>query len=131
MTIEDASKAVGLQGGKGAIGRYQLTDPIRQATEAGLNVKTDLFSPENQDKIAISLIKARGITADMIINNPVEAGKRLAMEFAGIPVLAPTQGYVQSVERVRVFIEDIIITKQVTLHQRMLKQHSNNLLKQK
>ena len=99
MTIEDASKAVGLQGGKGAIGRYQLTDPIRQATEAGLDVKTDLFSPENQDKIAISLIKARGITADMIINNPVEAGKRLAMEFAGIPVLAPTQGYVQSVER--------------------------------
>lgn len=93
MTIEEASKAVGLEGGKGAIGRYQLTDPIRQATEAGLDVKTDLFNSENQDKIAISLIKARGITADMIINNPNEAAKRLAMEFAGIPVLAPTQGY--------------------------------------
>tara|TARA_B100001094_G_scaffold133648_1_gene129496 strand:+ start:6758 stop:8683 length:1926 start_codon:yes stop_codon:yes gene_type:complete len=93
MTIEEASKAVGLDGGKGAIGRYQLTDPIRQATEAGLDVKTDLFNSENQDKIAISLIKARGITADMIINNPNEAAKRLAMEFAGIPVLAPTQGY--------------------------------------
>ena len=89
MTIAQANKAVGVKGGKGAIGRYQLTDPIRQATEAGLDVNKDLFSPENQDKIAISLIKARGITADMIINNPEEAAKRLAMEFAGIPVLAP------------------------------------------
>ena len=89
MTIAQANKAVGVKGGKGAIGRYQLTDPIRQATEAGLDVNKDLFSPENQDKIAISLIKARGITADMIINNPEEAGKRLAMEFAGLPVLAP------------------------------------------
>jgi len=99
MTIAQANQAVGINGGKGAIGRYQLTDPLRQATEAGLDVNKDLFSPENQDKIALSLIRARGITADMIINNPVEAARRLAMEFAGLPVLAPTQGYVQSVER--------------------------------
>ena len=92
MTIAQAANAKGVRPnnpGTGAIGRYQLTDPIRQATEAGLDVNKDLFSPENQDKIAISLIKARGITADMIINNPEEAAKRLAMEFAGIPVLAP------------------------------------------
>ena len=92
MTIEEASKAKGVRPnnpGTGAIGRYQLTSPIKQAQLAGLDVKTDLFSPENQDKIAIALIKARGITADMIINNPEEAGKRLAMEFAGVPVLAP------------------------------------------
>ena len=100
MTIAQANKAVGVnRGAKGAIGRYQLTDPLRQATEAGLDVNKDLFSPENQDKIAISLIKARGITADMIINDPIEAARRLAMEFAGIPVLAPTQGYVQPVQR--------------------------------
>ena len=69
MTIEEASKAKGVRPnnpGTGAIGRYQLTSPIKQAQLAGLDVKTDLFSPENQDKIAIALIKARGITADMI-----------------------------------------------------------------
>ena len=95
MTIEEASKAIGVRPnnpGRGAIGRYQLTKPIQQAELAGLDVKTDLFSPENQDKIAIALIKNRGITADMIINNPVEAAKRLAMEFAAVPVLEDTQG---------------------------------------
>ena len=67
MTIEEASKAIGVRPnnpGRGAIGRYQLTKPIQQAELAGLDVKTDLFSPENQDKIAIALIKNRGITAD-------------------------------------------------------------------
>ena len=99
MTIAQANKAVGIKGGKGAIGRYQLTNPIGQAKAAGLDPNKDLFSPENQDKIALALIRGRGITADMIINNPTEAARRLAMEFAGIPVLAPTQGYVQPVER--------------------------------
>jgi hypothetical protein len=99
MTIAEANKAVGVDGGNGAIGRYQLTTPIQQAELAGLDVNTDLFSPANQDKIAIALIKARGITADMIVNNPNEAAKRLAMEFAGIPVLEDTQGYKQLVKR--------------------------------
>lgn len=99
MTIAQANQAVGVKGGRGAIGRYQLTDPIRQARLANLDVGKDLFSPENQDKIALALIRNRGITADMIINNPAEAAKRLAMEFAGIPVLEPTQGYVQNVQR--------------------------------
>lgn len=99
MTIAQANQAVGIKGGKGAIGRYQLTNPIGQAKAAGLDPDKDTFSPENQDKIALALIRGRGITADMIINNPTEAARRLAMEFAGIPVLAPTQGYVQSIER--------------------------------
>lgn len=99
MTIREASQAVGLKGGKGAIGRYQLTAPIKQAELAGLDVDKDIFSPANQDKIAIALIKARGITADMIINNPNEAAKRLAMEFAGLPVLEDTQGKEGPVKR--------------------------------
>ena len=102
MTIREASQAVGIRKdnpGKGAIGRYQLTEPIRQAELAGLDVDKDIFSPANQDKIAIALIKARGITADMIINDPNEAGRRLAMEFAGLPVLKDTQGDRQFVKR--------------------------------
>lgn len=99
MTIREASNATGLKGGRGAIGRYQLTSPIKQAEMAGLDVDKDIFSPANQDKIAIALIRARGITADMIVNNPNEAAKRLAMEFAGLPVLEETQGYKQLVKR--------------------------------
>ena len=119
MTIEEASKAKGVRpnkGGTGAIGRYQLTDPIKQAQLAGLDVKTDLFSPENQDKIAIALIKARGITADMIINNPEEAGRRLAMEFAGVPVLAPVFSIYagRTVNRGESFYKDIMVILQKT-----------------
>jgi len=100
MTIAEAANATGEKGGRGAIGRYQLTNPIEQAKAAGLDPGTDLFSPENQDKIAISLIvDKRGITPDMIENDPNEAASRLAKEFAGIPVLEGEQGEVQYVER--------------------------------
>ena len=100
MTIVEAANAKGEQGATGAIGRYQLTDPIEQAKAAGLDPETDLFSPENQDKIAISLITGkRGITPDMIENDPNEAASRLAKEFAGSPVLEGEQGEVQYVER--------------------------------
>ena len=105
MTIAEAANATGEQGGRGAIGRYQLTNPIEQAKAAGLDPETDLFSPENQDKIAISLIEGRGITPDMITNDPNEAASRLAKEFAGIPVLEGEKGYVQSVERGQSYYE--------------------------
>lgn len=105
MTIVEAANATGEQGGRGAIGRYQLTDPIEQAKAAGLDPETDLFSPENQDKIAISLIEGRGITPDMIENDPNEAASRLAKEFAGIPVLEGEKGYVQPVERGQSYYE--------------------------
>jgi murein DD-endopeptidase MepM/ murein hydrolase activator NlpD len=87
MTIAEASRAVGKGGGRGAIGRYQLTNPIGQAKAAGLNPDKDLFSPENQDKIALNLIKSRGVTLEMIKNNPEEASVRLGAEWAGLPLL--------------------------------------------
>jgi murein DD-endopeptidase MepM/ murein hydrolase activator NlpD len=87
MTIAEANRAIGVRGGKGAIGRYQLTNPIGQAKAAGLNPDKDLFSPENQDKIALNLIKSRGVTLDMIKNNPEEASVRLGAEWAGLPLL--------------------------------------------
>ena len=99
MTIAEAANAVGNNGGRGAIGKYQLTNPIQQAINAGLDPSKDLFNEENQDAIAISLIKGRGITPDMIINDPVKAASLLAMEFAGIPVLASQQGHIQSIQR--------------------------------
>ena len=71
--------------GSGASGRYQFMNIMGQATYARLK-PTDLFSPENQDKMAIALIeKKKKITIDMVKNNPKEAQLRLAQEWAGIP----------------------------------------------
>lgn len=97
MTIAEANRAVGVKGGKGAIGRYQLTNPIGQAKAAGLDPNKDLFSPENQDKIALHLIKARGVTLDMIKNNPEEASVRLSAEWAGLPMLKVAGPYARKV----------------------------------
>lgn len=97
MTIAEANRAVGVRGGKGAIGRYQLTTPIGQAKAAGLDPNKDLFSPENQDKIALHLIKSRGVTLDMIKNNPEEASVRLSAEWAGLPMLKVAGPYARKV----------------------------------
>jgi murein DD-endopeptidase MepM/ murein hydrolase activator NlpD len=97
MTIAEANKAIGVKGGRGAIGRYQLTNPIGQARAAGLNPDKDLFSPENQDKIALHLIKSRGVTLDMIKNNPEEASVRLSAEWAGLPMLKVSGPYARKV----------------------------------
>ena len=81
-----------------AVGAYQILFPEKAAAKAGISLD-DKFSPENQDKMGAALIEGRGITIEMIKNNPVEAALRLAREFAGIPVLAPTQGLNGPVER--------------------------------
>lgn len=78
--------------GSAAAGRYQFMYIKQQAAAAGLK-PSEKFSPENQDKMAVALITGkRGVSKAMIKQNPTEAGKRLAMEWAGLPVLSPTQG---------------------------------------
>ena len=91
MTIAEAAKAIGVNGGKGAIGRYQFTKPIEQAKLAGLG-PDDIFSEANQDKMAIALMKNRGITMEMIRDNPNEAGNLLAKEWASLPLLSGIDG---------------------------------------
>jgi murein DD-endopeptidase MepM/ murein hydrolase activator NlpD len=72
--------------GSAASGRYQFMNIGQQAAFAGLK-PTDIFSPANQDRMAIALIeKKRKVTIDMIKNNPAEAQLRLAKEWAGIPI---------------------------------------------
>lgn len=91
-----------------AVGRYQFVGDVDDggasiktaATRAGLNWETDLFSPINQDKMAIHKIEGfRKVTEDMIRNDPVEAALRLAKEWASLPVLAPTQGAKRQLQR--------------------------------
>lgn len=102
MTIAEAAKRAGDRGdGKNyAVGKYQFITLTEQAKAAGLNPQKDKFSPTNQDKIAIHLIeKKRGVTKQMAKKNPTEAAKRLAMEWAGLPVLKATKGHKKDVTR--------------------------------
>ena len=71
---------------------------LDQAKAAGLK-GTDMFSAENQDKMAISLIvDKRKITPEMIKNNPNEAMIRLGMEWAAFPMPVDMQGHKQFVK---------------------------------
>ena len=86
MTIADANRAVGVKGGRGAIGRYQFTTPINQAKAAGLNPDKDLFSPENQDKMAVAIIEGKRGGRDWLAGKLTDEqfGYQLAKEFAGL-----------------------------------------------
>ena len=78
--------------GSAAAGRYQFMYIKNQAAAAGIG-PNELFSPENQDKMAIALIEGkRGITMDMMKNNPDEAMIRLGKEWASLPMPRAMQG---------------------------------------
>ena len=101
MTIKEADAwqaATASSRGSAAAGRYQFMNILDQAQLAGLG-PNDIFSPSNQDKMAIALIeKKRGVSKKMIKDNPTEAAKRLAMEWAGLPVLGTTAGANRTVQ---------------------------------
>jgi len=86
MTIAEASRAVGQRGGRGAIGKYQFTSPISQAKSANLNPDKDLFSPSNQDKMAVAIIENKRGGKDWLAGKITDEqfGYRLAKEFAGL-----------------------------------------------
>jgi murein DD-endopeptidase MepM/ murein hydrolase activator NlpD len=86
MTIAEASRAVGLKGGRGAIGRYQFTSPIAQAKAANLNPEKDLFSPTNQDKMAVKIIEGKRRGNDWLAGKITDEqfGYLLSKEFAGL-----------------------------------------------
>ena len=76
-------------------GAYQLNpdDVVRWAADVGLG-PTDLFSPENQSKIAVGLIegRARGTLWKKGKISDIVFGNNLANIWAGLPVLSPTNG---------------------------------------
>jgi muramidase (phage lysozyme) len=101
MTISEADAwqaSTAGERGSAAAGRYQFMQILSQAKSAGLG-GTDMFSPENQDKMAISLIvDKRKITPEMIKNNPNEAMIRLGMEWAAFPMPVDMKGHSQYVK---------------------------------
>jgi len=96
MTIEEADNwqsSTASSRGSAAAGRYQFMYIKNQAAAAGI-APDEKFSPENQDKMAIHLIEGkRGITYDMMKNNPNEAMIRLGMEWASLPMPIGMQGH--------------------------------------
>lgn len=74
--------------GSAVVGRYQFKDLLEHyAPQAGLS-GGDLFSPENQDKMAIEEIRKRaGITTEMLKNQGVTQGylDKLAPIWASMP----------------------------------------------
>lgn len=101
MTIAEADAwqaATASQRGSAAAGRYQFMYIKDQAAAAGIG-PNEKFSPENQDKMAISLItKTRGVTWNMIKKNPNEAMIRLGMEWASLPMPVAMQGHSRYVQ---------------------------------
>jgi muramidase (phage lysozyme) len=114
QTIVEAAKRAGDRGdGKNyAVGKYQFITLVDQAKAAGLDPTKDKFSPANQDKIAIHLIEQkRKVSKDLAKNNPNEAALRLAKEWAGLPVLAPTKGAKRNITRGQSYYEGDEINK--------------------
>ena len=81
-----------------AVGAYQFLYPEQYVTLAGLTMNSK-FTPENQDKLALAFLKARGITVEAFKRDRVGTALKLAQGFAGVPVLAPTQGKYRFVRR--------------------------------
>ena len=82
LTISDVVKKYP----KSAVGRYQFKGLLEHAKRAKLSGK-DLFSSENQDKMAIVAIeKKRHLSPAYIKKDIVDAAKQLAKEWAGLPM---------------------------------------------
>jgi hypothetical protein len=94
MTITEAIEAANWRAGKKkegsgvALGRFQhMTQFLdERARKTGLDPDTDLFNEENQTKMALYLIKQRGVTPKLIEDDPDKAINQLAKEWAAIPV---------------------------------------------
>ena len=96
MTIAEADswqESTASSRGSAAAGRYQFMYIKKQAADAGIG-PDKIFSPENQDKMAIALIeKKRKVTYDLMQKDPDEAMIRLGMEWAALPMPKSMQGH--------------------------------------
>ena len=96
MTIAEADSwqaSTASSRGSAAAGRYQFMNIKHQAAYAGIGSNA-IFSPENQDKMAIALIeKKRKVTYDLMQKNPDEAMIRLGMEWAALPMPKAMRGH--------------------------------------
>ncbi|WP_331374692.1 lysozyme family protein [Sinorhizobium chiapasense] len=100
--VVEAQKAWSKSHGSSAAGAYQFM----RATLIGLAKEipsiegSDIFTPDLQDRLGFHLLKRRGYPAFVAGElSLVEFGRRLAQEWASLPVLADTTGNEQGVKR--------------------------------
>lgn len=88
-----------LSQGTGAVGKYQITSGTLQSLQSELGLKdTDIFSPQLQDRMAIHLMRKRGL--EKYLNKQMPAGQfqnQLAREWASIPTTTGIGMYGQPV----------------------------------
>lgn len=99
--VGDAQKAWSKNHGSSAAGRYQFMRATLQdlSRELGL-LGNQIFEGNLQDRLAYHLLKRRGYEAFMAGTiSRTEFGKRLAQEWASLPVLAATKGGSRNVTR--------------------------------
>lgn len=87
--------------GSSASGRYQFMRATLKDLKAQLGLTgAEVFTPDMQDRLAYVLLKRRGY-ADFMAGriSGQEFAKRLAMEWASFPVLAPCRGAHRQLQR--------------------------------
>ncbi|MGN6772611.1 MAG: hypothetical protein ACTHJQ_22595 [Rhizobiaceae bacterium] len=99
--IIDAQKAWSKNFGSSAAGAYQFMRATLIDLSKAMNLSGSLiFDASLQDELGYELLKRRGY-ADYMAGkiDRTEFGKRLSMEWASFPVLAPCQGAHRTVQR--------------------------------
>jgi muramidase (phage lysozyme) len=76
-----------------AAGRYQFMNATLKGLKEELGLRgTQVFTPDLQDRLGYHLLRRRGYDAWITGNlGDIEFAKRLAQEWASLPVLAPTK----------------------------------------
>lgn len=99
--IVDAQKSWTKRFRSSACGRYQFMRKTLQGLATELTLQgTLVFTPDFQDRLGYHLLKRRGYS-DYVAGkiNRTEFAKRLAQEWASLPVLSPVQGASRSLTR--------------------------------
>jgi len=99
--VVDAQKAWSKNHGSSAAGRYQFMRATLQDLSKELGLRgNQLFDADLQDRLGYHLLKRRGYDTFMAGQiGAVEFGRRLAQEWASLPVLAATKGAHRQVPR--------------------------------
>ena len=91
-----------------AVGRYQMMEPEVFAVKAGLDPAKDIFSPANQDKMAIAgYMKGQARLTDEEINGPItrELIAKIAPVWASLPMMNGRSRYNQPVKRYETLVK--------------------------